>query len=251
MLKYGLKLWSSNIAWFPEATALIKAGAFDYIELYHNADVPLEYQALAQLKGANVLAIHNPHSHGWHEFFLSGESHKQQWQDTLALANFFKSKYIVIHPSRDHSFPDFLANLKSVQDSRIIVENMAGRDIDDAVMNCGQTLADLKIIKQYQPICCDVEKAVKAARQQQCDEQVFISKCITELQPNYFHISGGDLTPVDQHWNLWEAEFDMAWIKQALAEYAQERDIFVTFEVPKQGNGLENDVKNLEYFKQL
>ncbi len=251
MIKYGLKLWSSNESWFAEAVSVIRPGAFDFIELYHDTRVTYNLTQLEILRSVPVRGIHNTHDHGWHEFFVKDKTHQEQWQRTVALADFFNSEAIVVHPSRDHVVTSFLDNLSLVNDSRIIVENMAGRDIDQALMQCGQTLDDLVIIKGYKPICFDLEKAVKAAVQQGCDPQQFISQCLAQLAPRYFHISGGDLGPVDQHWNLWEAKFDMRWIKQTLVEYAAQHDILVVFETPKIGETLENDLKNLNYFKEL
>jgi len=55
----------------------------------------------------------------------------------------------------------------------------------------------------------------------------------------------------DEHLNLWEANFDVKWIKSKLEDIAKEKDVFLVFEVPKSGNDLKNDVENIDYLKNL
>ena len=224
---------------------------FDAIELYNNPKVPLDFVELATLQGI-VASIHNPHSHGWHEFFLQNDEQAEQWKQTQQLADFFGAQQIIVHPSRGHALPDLFVNLEKIHDQRIIVENMAGCDIDNQPMRAGQTLEDLEVIRKHYAICFDLEKAVKAAVFQGLDYRNYITKAIASLQPDYFQLSGGDKdSPIDEHQNLWKANFDIAWIKQQLVREALNRDILLVLETPKAGSTLENDCKNLEFFKSV
>lgn len=211
MIRYILKLWSSNYGWFHHALE----ASVDGMELYHDSRTPEDWDKLAILKQLSVVSIHAPHEH-------------EDWTRTKALADFFKSRYIILHPPQ------------AWDDPRVLMENMPGLDIHGEEMP--RTLS--------KPMCCDIEKAVKAACYFKRPYQEYIEKMIQEYQPEYFHISGGDKdSPIEQHTNLWEANFDTAWIRKTLEDYAKEKEIMLVFETPKDGHGTRNDFKNMQYFK--
>ena len=167
------------------------------------------------------------------------------------MADFFGSENIIVHPPRTHDVKTLQENLAKLGDKRIILESMPGLDIDHQVMQCGQTLEDLKEISKQNGICFDLAKSFKASRHQKLDYQEFVTEALKEIKPKYFHISGGnDDTPVDQHLNMWKAAYDVGWVREALEEYAKDFVIHLAFETPKAGDDLTNDVKNVEFFKQ-
>ncbi|MSU75850.1 MAG: hypothetical protein EXS55_05045 [Candidatus Magasanikbacteria bacterium] len=248
MIRYGLKMWTSNeLERFKEAAELCHLGQVDFIELYNNPEAEISQLALESIRFCPV-TTHNTNTNKWHEFVL-GDEELATWKKTVELANFFKSPIIVVHPGQRHTTESFLENLNKIDDPRIYIENMAGLDLFKVPM-FGQTLPELVAIQQSKPICFDVEKAVKAACYQKLNYQNFIQDCLRELTPRYFHISGGDKnSPVDEHFNMWEATFDVAWVRQTLEEYAAPHSIDIVFETPKIGASLENDLKNINFFK--
>lgn len=250
ILNFGLKLWTNNEVVFAEAAHLCEQGEFQFIELYHNPQAPLNDNQRERLK-PYVHAIHAPHTHGFHEFIL-GQEQQQIWRDVQELATAFSCSRIILHPGQSHTFDSFQKNLRLIDDPRVIIENMAGLDLQKKPM-FGQLLPDLKRIKEIKEICFDIEKAVKAACYQGKEYRKYIQECLKELQPRYFHLSGGEATsPIDQHTNLWESDIDFRWVKDILQQYAHARqeDIFIVLETPK-GKGLENDLKNKHHFEQL
>lgn len=249
MIFYGLKNWTSNsLVDFREAAALCSERRVDFIELYHNPAEPLDYAKLGVIKGCAV-TIHNTHSYGWHEFEL-GEDQWAMWKNTVALADFFGSDVIVVHPGQARSLGALVAVKEKLADARVIMENMSGLDLYGRNV-FARTLAELEQVKTVWPVCFDFEKAVKSACWQGIDHRQFIDDCLDRLQPEYFHISGGDKdSPIDEHKNLWEATFDCGWIARRLAEYAAGRDVRLVFETPKQ-DGLANDLKNIDFFRAL
>ncbi len=248
MIFYGLKLWSSNTKEnFVEASALVRDHKVDFIEIKNNPAEALDFTKLSIIKDVPV-TVHNADSHGWHEFNL-GDEQLAIWQETLKLADFFQSPTIVVHPGQARDLKHFQENVSKIDDPRIIIENMAGLDIygENVYAN---SLTLLKELKNLKPICFDFEKAVKAACYQKIDYQAFIADCLQELQPAYFHISGGDKdSPIDEHKNLWEANFDIGWIRTQLISLG--RPVQLVFETPKIGADLANDLKNIEFFKQV
>lgn len=247
MIKYGLKLWSSNEHLFKEAFCLFRQGNFDFVELYHNGQTELDFEKLKLLKGVPV-AIHNTNNCGFHEFEIEKEQ-LEIWENTKRLADFFESAHIVVHPGTAKNLEEFKRNLAKINDKRILIENMAGLDIYGK-KTFGYNLNELREIQKEKEICFDLEKAVKSACYQRIDYKKFISDCLEKLEPFYFHISGGDKnTTRDEHRNLQEANFDLKWIKGKLEIIAKEKDVFFVFEVPKNENDLINDVENSEYFR--
>ncbi len=248
MILYGLKLWTSNSeAAFNAATDLCGSKKFDFVELYHNPEQPLDYAKLGVLKSFEV-DIHNDNNHGWHEFAL-GDEQLKIWRGTLALADFFSSKSVVVHPGMSKSFEFFEENLRKIDDPRILIENMPGF-YTTGMPTWGRAMSELRQIVTLKPICFDFEKAIKSAAFQKIDYKNFIRDCLTEFQPRYFHISGGDKnSPIDQHEDLSSVNFDVGWIGQQLEDISAGSDARLVFETPKRGDDLENDVRNLEYFK--
>lgn len=248
MIKFGLKLWSSNAETaFISAARLVNSGQADFVELYHNPAASWDEAKFSILKSVPV-TIHNTHSQGWHEFQIGSEQ-LAMWQGTVRLADYYGSDVIVVHPGQVVNFEVFSETLKKFDDSRIYIENMAGLDLYGKNV-FARTLPELKQLAGIKPICFDFEKAVKSAAFQKIDYQKFIDECLVELQPRYFHISGGDKNnPVDQHQNLSEANFDIDWIARRLYEHATDSDCRLVFETPKKGDDLENDVANIDFFK--
>ncbi|OFZ59895.1 MAG: hypothetical protein A3D92_05465 [Bacteroidetes bacterium RIFCSPHIGHO2_02_FULL_44_7] len=247
MILYGLKLWTSNTSEiFQEALRLYKDKRIDFIEIKNNPAEALDFERLSIVKGIPV-TVHNVDSHGWHEFNL-GPPQFALWQETLRLANFFDSSVIVVHPGQARDFEHFKENLNKIDDPRIILENMAGLDIYGNNVYA-RTLEGLSEIQPLKPICFDFEKAVKSACFQSIEYKQFISDCVKELKPIYFHISGGDKnSPMDEHKNLYDANFDISWIANFLNTYSEKMPVKLVFETPK-SDGLHNDIENIEFFK--
>lgn len=252
MIKYGLKIWSNNTNLFPEAINLVKRKKFDFLEVYNNSSEPTDYSKLKILNSVLVKAVHHGlYDRRWHDFFIT-EDQMSDWKGTIEMADFLKADYIILHPGRVHNTKTFWENVEKINDTRILIETMPGLDIDNNPMQFGQALEDLLEIKKKKNICFDFEKVIKASIYQKKDYKEFIQEAMRKLDPSYFHISGGDLkSPIDQHINLWEAEFDIKWVRELLENFSEKRDIYLLFETPKIKNNLNNDVKNLEYFRSL
>ncbi|HCE48725.1 MAG: hypothetical protein A2295_02295 [Candidatus Jacksonbacteria bacterium RIFOXYB2_FULL_44_15] len=249
MLKYGLKMWDQNYDLFSEAVALFNDARIDFIELYYSPETLPDYQKLALLKDIPI-TIHATHDFGFREFIFK-DAQLEIWRNTQKLADFFAAPYIVVHAGLTTKFSDWAVNLRQIDDPRIIIENMAAYDLFDQKMY-GHSLVELQEIHSLKPICFDFEKAVKAACSQNIPHQLFVEQCIKILQPFYFHLSGGDKdSPRDEHLNLWESNIDFAWIKKILLKLAQKKKIYLVFETPKIYDDLNNDLKNINYFKKI
>ena len=250
MLKFGIKLWTSNSATtFQHAAELIKSGKFDFVELFFNINESLDYGKIDLVKSVPV-DVHATYLEGFHEFKI-GPKEQKIWREILKLADFLRSEYVIVHPGLSFGWEHFEKNLSKIDDSRVLIENMAGVNLFNQP-TYGNTLEELEDIKKRREICFDFEKAVKSAIFHGKDYKLFITDCIKRLRPKYFHISGCDCdSPKDQHQNLWEAGFDLKWVKSLMSSLTKENEIKLVFETPKVGDDLNNDLKNLIFFKKL
>lgn len=250
MIKYGLKLWTSNDrSMFEEAKSGLNKGEFDFIELYFNPNKLVDTLSLDLLNSLPI-TLHAPNDGAFHEFIL-GEEQLEVWRKVSAIADNFQSTVIVVHPGRNKTVESFFDELHKIDDPRIHIENMPGIDLFNRPM-FGHVLEDLVRIREKKSICFDFEKAVKAAAYQHVDYREYITQCIEAVMPNYFHISGGNVeNPVDQHDNLWESDMDFKFIKNALESITSKQDVRLVFETPKEQNSLINDLKNMEFFRNI
>lgn len=251
MIKYGIKLWATNNKdWFEEAVDLCNKKQVDFVELYVVAD-SFELKELEILKKAPTI-IHSPHfKHNFNIFDLGEEQITVFKNQVISAADFLKSKYIVLHAGVGDNLKIFKENFKKISDSRIIIENMPKIGLNDKIC-FGYSLEQLEFIKDKcgLKICLDIAHAIKSAISQKIDHKEYLESLIKELAPNYFHISDGKLdNEKDEHLNLGEGGFDLKWVKNNLMRLANKNDVDLVFETPKEGENLENDMKNIDYFK--
>lgn len=249
-IAFGLKLWTGNVELFEEACTRYREGVFDFIELYFDPKHPFDAELRKRLSGIPI-GIHAPHA--LDEFYFD-EPGLALWERTKDVARVCGSETIVLHPGYERTIPDFAVferELAKVDDPRILIENMPTRILTEDVP-FGHDLETLARIRARKPICFDLEKATKAARFHEMDYLEYIRKGLESLTPNYFHISGGDVSsPQDQHRNLWEGTMDAGAISSILETYAARTDrvVKLVFETPKSGDGLSGDLQNMKYFR--
>lgn len=248
MLKYGLKIWTTNKEWFGETAGLLEKKEIDFVELYI---VPNSFTLgeLAIFKRFPTI-LHVPHEQ--HNFSALDQAQIDFFKEQVVkTADFLAARYIIIHPNLGGSAQLFKENIARINDQRIIIENMPLKGIGGGVL-FGHSLEDLRFIKKCGfNICFDFVHAVKSALSQGLDYKNFIKSLIAELEPDYFHLSSTTFpAEEDEHCNLFEGDFDVAFAKKILTDLAQTKDIYLVLETPKK-DGLKNDIVNLAYFKEL
>lgn len=249
MIKYGLKIWSSNINLFNEVGFLLDKGMFDFMEIY---TVPgkIDFTLFEKLPGKQVF-LHAPHFGHQFNIFNFGKLEKDFFhQQIFPLADFLRAKYIVVHAGEGEDPAIFQKNISLIADSRILIENEPQSGL--AEEKCfGYSQEQLLFIKEKCGfnLCFDFGHAIKSAFSQGIDYKDFISKIIAELNPFYFHLCGAHTKgEAEKHLNLFEGDADIKWIKSVLAKQAKNQDIYLVLETPKIGKDLSNDLKNLAYF---
>ncbi|MDP2741766.1 MAG: TIM barrel protein [bacterium] len=254
-IKFGLKLWSTNSRkMFREAVELFKKREIDFIELYVVPDSFILGRSdfLNDLKKIPT-AIHCPHTeHNFDIFTLNDPKVKLFKEQVIKTADFLGSKFIIVHAGVGESETTFKENIKKINDKRIIIENMPKVGVNNELC-FGYSYLQLKFIKDCGfNFCLDLAHATKSAISQKIDHKEFIEKLTFDLKPFYFHISNGGISSEkDEHKNLFDGEFDIKWIKKTLVKLGEKNDIYLVFETPKGENGLENDIKNMKYFRSI
>ncbi|MEK7658937.1 MAG: hypothetical protein AAB352_03685 [Patescibacteria group bacterium] len=248
-IKCGLKIWSSNKDLFSQAVELFQTGKIDFIELYIVPDSLAGNSILKDFKKIPI-TIHATHmEHGFDVFLLDDKKIKFFKNQIIKIADLLNSKFIVMHADEGDSNEDFKRNIEKIKDSRMLIENLPKVNLESKTCYAS-TYKQLKFIKDCGfKFCFDFSHAIKSAISQKINYKEFVEKLIEELNPNYFHICNGRLNnDKDEHLDLFDGEFDIKWIKNILVKLSEKKDIYLAFETPKGKNGLENDIKNIDYF---
>ncbi|MDP2709080.1 MAG: TIM barrel protein [bacterium] len=253
MFKYGIKLWSTNgQKIFQQAINLFIERRIDFAELYI-------HPAMTDRRGFKIfkdmpITIHaTKDEDGFNIFQLTEQGIDLFKKQIIGAADFLNADLIVIHAGFGGSQPVFKKNLKLIFDPRMVVENMpkiyfGGR------RSFGYSANQLKRIKNncHAGFCLDIGHAIKAAAAEKIAYKDLLLDLFKSLRPAYFHLSGGFYdSAMDQHLNLYEGNIDWRWIKNELKKISKNKNIRLVFEIPKIGGNLENDLKNIEYFKNL
>jgi len=251
-MRYGLKFWTTNKKdLFKETVQLFKKKEIDFIELYVVPDSLLSEgrDILNDLKNIPTV-VHAPHGeHNFNVFELDDSKIEFFKNQIIKTADFLNSKFIIVHAEVGDSYEIFKENIRKINDRRILIENMPKVGVNDELC-FGYSYRQLKFIRDCGfNLCLDLAHAVKSAISQNLDYKEFIKKLIFELNPFYFHISNGKLsTAKDEHRDLFDGEFDIKWMKETLLGLEKKKDVYLVFETPKGEKGLENDIKNINYF---
>ncbi len=238
---------------------LFEKGVIDFAEIYLVPD-SFSLADFDIFKKKNVpVNLHAPHTTHNFDVFDLNEKSLDIWENqVLKTADYLQSQFIVVHPGVGESKEIFLQESSKIKDPRVLMESMIKIGFvgvkEGGVMCFGYSKEELEFINKECgfEICFDVCHSLASAVWQKINPYDFIGGLIKILNPFYFHLSGGFLdSEADKHLNIWEGNFDFKWLKKELALLASQQDVYLVFETPKIGKGLENDVRNIEYFKGL
>ena len=254
MIKYWLKLWSINTELFSDAVKSIKNWKFDFIELYV---IPQNFKKkqFQIFKDNNIkISFHLPHSAHLFNPIDPNNNSEEIWKIIKPYISYLNPFKIVLHPEIWNDVNVLKKRLEYFNNDKIIIENMPKKSsILKDVTFYWYDLEQIKKIKEFSPnFCFDFAKAKSSALSQWLDIIDFSNNLINLMNPNYFHISGFlENTEIDEHFDLWEWDKKMIkFLKEKLVDISNKRNIFVVFECRKK-DWILNDLKNLEYFKEI
>lgn len=248
MFKIGLKLWSNNIQYIPEALRLYKSDTFDYIEMFAKPGTAQEY--LSHWKELKIpYIVHAAH-------YLTGLNlaKKEQEAENLRLfresvlfADTLDARFIIMHPGIDGTLTETKRQLRNITDPRVLIENKPYYALMDDLICQGSTPEEIRSIRSEHPIgfCLDIGHAINAANAHKKDPVAFI-RSFLEFSPAVIHIADGERTSLyDAHEHLGQGTFPLKEIIPLIPE-----NTLVTIETNKDHTAsLEDFVQDVEFIK--
>jgi len=122
------------------------------------------------------------------------------------VANYFKAKYIVLHPGDRETSEASLENLyyllDKVKDKRFLLENTPIKIKNRRYKRLGVFLKDfLEFKKRGINMCFDFGHARVETEIERKEYYAYAKNFIKKVKPRYFHLSGNDGT-YDYHWTI-------------------------------------------------
>lgn len=250
MFSYGLKLWSTNLAYIPGAEELLRRGIFQYVELFAvpgSLDNAAKWSGLAG--GGVRYVVHAPHYMAGmnladpesraHNMRLAGEAFR--------FADVVKSEKIIFHPGVNGRAEEAGVQLKDLDASRILVENKPYVGLRPDLICVGHSPASVRRIMDISGVgfCLDIGHALAAAFSLNKGESEMLDEFFA-LGPSMFHVADGQRgSACDGHLHLGGGNYDFPGIVARLP-----RDAWITLETEKKYkdrlDDCESDVRFLE-----
>lgn len=246
-MKLGVKLHTTNYDLYDRVIEVVRSGLADYLELTY---IPSQRKHLDKLEKSGIpIIVHSAHA-GQGICFAGDEieSNKVILEQTIKAAGCLDAKYVIIHPDKG-SMQNFLKVLSSVNDERLLVENMPKAAIKggDCLGYSYEQLVEI-MEKGFCGLCLDFGHAFKAANSLEIEFSNYCRELIS-LQPSMFHIAQGtNETPYDEHLDLDDGNIDLFYVKRIIDDF--DAEAFATVEVPFR-DGVDNTLENIQYFKEL
>ena len=239
-IKFGLKLWSTNIELIDQAIHLIDEKIFDYIELFVIPDTQLSPFMIDV-----PYIIHIPHE----KFGVNiGDASKKEYSlqkinESIKWADRLNAKYLILHAGHG-SMKHATDVLREIVDDRLLIENMPKVGLNDEPM-IGYSPAQIEelIGESDRGLCLDLNHAAKAAVSLGVDYREYVKEFL-RFDPTMFHISDGTLdNEKDEHLNIGEGDYDFEVLINCVNRSGFK---YVTLETPRTNlDSFEDDLKNL------
>jgi deoxyribonuclease-4 len=244
MRKVGLKLWSSNHDFIPEAYRLFNDGVYDYIELYI---VPNSRGLLPLWKKMTIpFIVHAPHF--GHDLNLAdrnrADSNSKLMSETQTCADELDAPYIIAHPGVNGDIRETARQIGLLKDKRILVENKPFKGFGN-VSCVGSKPEEIAYVMEQCGVgsCLDVGHAICAANSHKADHVAFLTE-FAALTPSVYHLADGDASSeFDSHEHLGHGNYDFEKLFLLLP-----KDATITIETEKSSKcdlrDFEQDIEN-------
>lgn len=245
-IEIGIKLWTTNINLYPRAVELYRQGKIDYLELKYVLDKSEQLEILKE--GEIPIILHAPNTIDGVDFGDDNfEKNLKVITEMERIADQLNVTRIIIHPEFG-SIENVLTFLKKAHSKRLIIENVPKMTILGPSLGFSPEILHRFLALGY-PFCLDFAHAIKSAVAEQVDYKNYLKQFL-ELNPEMFHFNDGNFeTDRDEHLHLGEGNFDLAFLKSIVTQHPHPK---VTLETPRHNlNSFEEDLKNIEYFKNI
>lgn len=248
-LEFGAKIWSHNKSWFDDAIKSYKAGEIQFLEMYALPN-SFDEDSFEKLIASGIpVQIHSPNEDKMN-LTQNNAVNMEYMSEVIRFADYFQSDYIIVHSGIGKHAGYLMENLKKINDPRLIIENVPYASLlgkEPLYAHHPQIIEEI-LSQSTLGFCLDFTHATKAAISFHEDPMEIIRDFI-KLKPTVYHITDGRLDiEEDEHLDLGKGEFDLSAIKDIILNHAGYR---VVLETPKTGHALENDIKNIQFFKNI
>ena len=218
MFKIGLKLWSTNKLYIPDAIKFFEQGIYNYIELFA---VPGSYDEYVSFwKALDIpCVIHAPHF--YQGMCLSRpEAFTKNMQlaaEALKFADTLKASWVVFHSGVEGNIEETARQLRVIADPRVLIENKPRIGIGGEMCN-GYSPEEIAYLKTEASVgfCLDIGHAICAANSLRKDRLEFLQK-MNSLGPKMYHLTDGDWhSELDQHLHFGQGSYDFDMITKIL-----------------------------------
>ena len=226
-----------------EAHLLIEKGVFQYVELMPvpNTEIApfLEYDFLYIIHVTTEQYGFNIADKEKKEVNMKIMDECMRWADKL------DALYVILHPGFG-SLDAALTFLELLDDKRILIENMPKVGLCNESMVGYTPLHISTLMGDTCGFCLDFGHAIKAARSAGREYKEYVREFLA-LEPTMFHLSDGALnTEKDEHLAVGDGSYDFAFLMKCV----QPPSIYVTLEIKRHADSLEEDVKSVEKLMQ-
>ena len=245
-MKFGIKLWSTNIDLIDQAKQTIDKKIFDYIELFI---VP--GTSISPFMIDVPYIIHIPH----YKFGINiGDPLKKEYNvniinECISWADKLDAEYLILHAEHG-SMKSAKDVLYEVADSRLLIENMpkVGLNGEQMIGYLPEQIEEL--IDSFDiGLCLDLGHAIKASISLCVDYKEFIQRFLI-FNPMIFHVCDGNFnTERDDHLNIESGTYDFKYFRKCICNNNSK---LVTLETPRVNQlSIEEDIKNLGLLQSL
>jgi len=217
MIKWGLKLWASNLHYIKPAVDLYHKGVFQYIELFIDSDNNGNYADHWKTLGIPY-HLHAPHSYsGLNLSVCAKEKENLKIVEKVdQYRKYLNPEKIIFHPGIEGEIHETIRQLQCIQRKYAdlfaisVIENKPRLGVKGE--HCvGSSPNEIKQILEALPMgfCLDVGHAMCYAAWSKEKWQDVLNKFLN-LSPSVYHLSDGDVnSQIDQHLHLGKGNYDL------------------------------------------
>lgn len=242
-MKFGIKLWSTDINLIDQSCNLINNKIFNYVEL-----LVVPNTEISSFKIDIPYIIHIPHQNfnvniGNNKII---EYNTQKVNESIIWADELNAKYLILHPGYGN-IENTIDFIKSISDKRILIENMPKIGINNENMIGYSPEQIEKLITNKFGLCLDFGHSIQSSISYKIDYKNYIKRFL-KFNPKVFHISDGLIhNEKDDHLKIGTGEYDFKFLKNCITN---NKSKYVTLETPRNNkNSLKEDLINLNLLK--
>ena len=211
MFKIGLKLWSINQQYIPDAIMLFEQGMYDYIELFA---VPGSLEKYGRMwRDLDIpYIIHAPHF-SMNVCLSKAENFSENIRlvaEAFEYATILNAPHIIFHPGIGGDINETVRQLNFFNDKRILIENKP-RYVPGLLQCIGYSPWEIAYLMKEARVgfCLDVGHALCAANALGVDKISFLKNFLM-LNPTMLHLTDGEwLGMYDEHFHLGVGTFPL------------------------------------------